>query len=170
MLKTVFLATALGAAAFHGASAAELHRGRCHMDVCSWYSIVSKEVVASDAAATLFKVTTKTWTSTHPRGAYDKKAPRVAGEDVSGYYKCSTTKPAYVESQDGKWTATFLDLRNPPGFEEAVAMEYFVVCHGFDADKPKSDFDVIGGKFGYRKLQEALAPVELNKPEDVLMH
>ena len=162
------LAAALGALALSAASAAEMHRARCHQDMCEWFSIESKELVASDARATVFKVTTKNWTSEHPNAAYNKKAPRVGGDAFTGYFKCSKSKPAYVESQDGKWTATFLDVRNPPGFAESVVMQYFVVCHGFDTDKSKSDFDVVGRKFGYRKISQAPAAIALSKPEEIL--
>lgn len=161
-------AAALAALASGAARAGELHRGSCRMDLCTWYSVESKDSVASKAGATLFKVTLKMSTSKHRGAAYDKKAPRVAGDDVSLYFACSKTKPAVVESADGKWTAAFLNLHNPPGFQELAVMEYFVACHGLDPDKTKASFDAVARKFGYRKMSDTPDAVELNKPEEIL--
>jgi hypothetical protein len=161
-------AAALAALVSGAARAEEVHRGSCRMDVCTWYSVEGKATVASNAGTTLFKVALKTWTSKHRGGAYDKKAPRVAGEDVSLYFACSKTKPAVVESADGKWTAAFLNLHNPPGFQELAVMEYFVVCHGFDVEHPSTRFDVAARKFGYRKTSDTPDTIELSKPEEIL--
>jgi hypothetical protein len=167
--KISFLfAAALAGVAFDAASAAEMHRGRCSMNICSWYSIEDKNVAASSPGSTLYKVTLKTWTSKHRGGAYDKKAPRVGGDDVSIYFKCSKTKPAVVESADGKWTAAFLNLYSPAGFQELAVMEYFVVCHEFDVERPATRFDVAARRFGYRKISDTPDTIELDKPEEIL--
>jgi hypothetical protein len=166
--KIFFPAAALAALVFDAAGAAELHRGRCSMDICSWYSVEGKDVAASNPQATLFKVALKTWTSKHRGGAYDKKARRVGEDVISIYYSCSKTKPALVESADGKWTATFLNLNSPPGFQESAVMQYFVVCHGFDAEKSRSGFDGVARRFGYRKVLDTPDAIELSKPEEIL--
>jgi hypothetical protein len=160
------LAATLPALMCDAAAAAELHRGRCHMDICTWYSVEDKEPAGSNAQASLFKVTLKMWTSKHRGGAYDKKAPLTSGETLTLHYKCSKTKPAAIESADGKWTAAFLNLANPAGFEELAVMEYFVVCHGFDLDKTR--FDAAARKFAYRKVSDTPNSIELDKPEDIL--
>jgi hypothetical protein len=164
--RTILIAVALMLAA--PSFAADLHRGHCHMDICTWYSVEQKEPAGSNAHATLFKVTLKTWTSTHKGGNYQKKAPLTGEETNTFYYNCSKAKPAIIESQGGKWTASFLDLANPAGFAELAVMEYFVVCHGFDVDKPNTRFDVAAHKFGYRKVSDTPDSIELNKPEDIL--
>jgi hypothetical protein len=166
--RFIFLAAALAAPGIDAACAAELHRGRCHMDECGWYSVEQKDAVASNADSTLFKVTFKTWTSTHRGAAYDKKAPRVGGDPFSNYYMCSKTKPAVVESVDGKWTATFLNLFVPPGYQETAVAQYFVVCHGFDVEASRSRFDVAARRFGYRRISDTPGDIVLSKPEEVL--
>jgi hypothetical protein len=166
--KIFFTAAAPAALVFDAASAGELHRGRCSMDICSWYSLEGKDVAASNPEATLFKVTLQTWTSKHRGGAYDKKAPRVGGDVVSVYYSCSKTKPALVEAADGKWTATFLNLNSPPGYQESAVMQYFIVCHGFDAEKSRSGFAAVARRLGYRKVLDTPDAVELSKPEQIL--
>ena len=138
------------------------------MDLCTWYSVESKDTVGSNAGATLFKVTLKMWSSKHRGAAYNKKAPRVPGDDVSLYFLCSKTRPAVVEAQDGKWSAAFLNLHDPPGFMEMAVMEYFVVCHGFDVEHPSTRFDVAARKFGYRKTSNTPDTIELSKPEEIL--
>ena len=168
LLNILVIAAALGSVASSAARAEDLHRGSCRMDVCTWYSVEAKDTAASNAGATLFKVALKTWTSKHRGGAYDKKAPRVAGEEISLYFACSKTKPAVVESADGKWTAAFLNLHDPPGFQELAVMEYFVVCHGFDPDKTKASFGAVARKFGYRKVSDTPDALELSKPEEIL--
>jgi hypothetical protein len=163
-----FLAAALVALVFDAARAAELHRGRCSMDICSWYSVEDKDAVASNAGSSLIKVTLKIWTSKHRGGSYDKKAPRAGGDVISIYFRCSKTKPAVVESADGKWTAAFLNLHEPAGYQELAVMEYFVVCHGFDVDASRSRFDAAARRFGYRKTSDTPDAIELNKPEEIL--
>jgi len=167
--RTIILAAgaALTASTF-AATAAELHRGRCHMDMCTWYSVEEKEPAGSNAQATLFKVTLKIWTSRHRGGNYDKKASRTGGEASTFYFNCSKAKPAIIESQDGKWMAAFLNLAEPAGFQELAVMEYFVVCHAFDVDKPSTRFGVAARKFGYRKIADAPDSIALSKPEDIL--
>lgn len=169
MPRILVFAAALAALVSDAASAEELHRGSCRMDLCTWYSVEAKDTVASNAGATLFKVALKMWTSKHRDGAYNKKAPRVAGDVVSLYFACSKTKPAIVESEDGKWTAAFLNLHSPPGFQELAVMEYFVVCHGFDVEHPSTRFDVAARKFGYRKISDTPDAIELSRPEEILL-
>ena len=169
-IHSVVLAAALTALGFNAASAAELHRAGCRMNVCSWYSIEDKDTVASNAASTLVKVTLKTWTSQHRNAAYDKKAPRVAGDTLSTYYVCSKTRPAVLEAADGKWTAAFLDLHNPPGFAQTAVAQYFVVCHGFDTEVPNTSFDVAARKFGYRRMSKTPENITLDRPEEILTH
>lgn len=169
-IRSIVLAAALAALGLDALSAAELHRAGCHMDVCSWYSIKDKETVASNAASTLVKVTLKTWTSSHRNAAYDKKAPRVAGDTLSTYYVCSKTRPAVLEAADGKWTAAFLDLYNPPGFAESAVTQYFVVCHGFDTEASNTRFDVAARKFGYRRISRTPDNIALDQPEEILTH
>jgi hypothetical protein len=167
-IRSIVLAAALSAVAFDASSAAALHRAGCRMDVCSWYSVEEKNAVGSNAGSTLFKVTLKTWTSQHRNAAYDKKAPRVAGDTLSAYYVCSKARPALLEAADGKWTAEFLDLYNPPGFAESAVTQYFVICHDFDTEASNTGFDVAARKFGYRRLSKAPDNITLDKPEEIL--
>jgi uncharacterized membrane protein len=167
-IRSIVLAAALSAVAFDASSAAALHRADCHMNVCNWYSIENQDTVAADAGSTLVKVTLRTWTSKHRNADYDRKAPRVAGETLSTYYVCSKTRPAVLEAADGKWTAAFLDLYNPPGFAQSAVMQYFVVCHGFDTEVSNTAFDVAARKFGYRRRSKAPETITLDKPEEIL--
>jgi hypothetical protein len=169
-LRSIFLAVALAAMGVDVLSAAELHRAGCHMDVCSWYSIEDKDTVASNAGSTLVRVTLKTWTSKHRNAAYDRKAPRVAGDTLSTYYLCSKAKPAVLDIAEGKWTAAFLDLYNPPGFAESAVTQYFVICHGFDTEASNTSFDVAARKFGYRRISKTPENITLDKPEEILTH
>jgi hypothetical protein len=166
--KTVFFLSATLAMGLDGASAGKLHRDSCHMDTCSWSSVEAKDAVGSNAQSSLFKITLKIWTSQHPHAAYDKKAPLSGGETLSVYYNCSKARPAYIEAADGKWTATTLNLYNPPGYQDSAVTQYFVVCHGFDIDASKSSSAAAARKFGYRRMSDTPEAIALSKPEDIL--
>jgi hypothetical protein len=72
-VKSELIIAGIGAAMLvakphHAAQAAELFIGRCHMEICSWFSIEEKELIGTSSDGALFKVVTKSWESDHPCG------------------------------------------------------------------------------------------------------
>lgn len=150
------------------AGAAELMKGRCHMDYCSWFSIESRDLVGSNARGALFKVELKGWTSHHPRGDYGRRSPRTGGETSTGYVFCSKKNPAAIWDEDaGHWSAATLNLASPSGAEENAVIQYFAVCHGIQSGQDaQSSFESLAARFGYGKIATDLK--ELKRPEDIL--
>jgi hypothetical protein len=157
------------AASLDAATAAELLRGRCHMDVCSWFSIEQRDLVASSPAGALFKMSVRTWTSTHPNGTYDKRTRRVGGEAGDEYVFCSKSRPAVVDPGDkpGTWIAAVLvPIGQPAGAAEAATARYFAACHGV-ALNSEADLDRYAQAFGYKADGEG-EQLDLKRPEDIL--
>src|SRR4051794_8618931 len=163
---SVALGCALVCCAPAPSQAAELFRGRCHMDQCTWFSVEGKDLVASDPRGALFKVTMKWWESHHPNGSYEKRAPRKGGEATVDYVFCSKSKPAVLyRSQGEKWTGTILSISAPSGASETATAHYLAVCHGA-AVKDERDLTRSASKFGYTRQDED--SFELGRPEDIL--
>ena len=113
--------------------AAEVTPGRCHMDMCSWFSIEEKDLVGTDRDGALFRVVTKSWQSQHPGGSYDRRTPRRGVGTATSYALCSKTHPALLDAGSaGRWVVNELDLGPesvPPGAARTATAVYFAVCH-----------------------------------------
>jgi hypothetical protein len=122
--------------------AAELHRGRCHMDYCTWFSIEERDLAGTNNAGALFRVVMKGWESHHPNGSYDRRR---------------------------RWDAAFLPLGMVYGYLETATRMYFAVCHGTsDGDIERAGgLTEIAMQFGY-PLSEETGELELRRPEEIL--
>ena len=89
------------------ATAGELFEGRCHMDVCSWYSVEEKDLVGTNAKGALFKVVIKGWTSQHPNGSYGEDPAHRRQSGVS-YVFCSKSEPLVITGAENRWSALVL--------------------------------------------------------------
>ncbi|GJD93147.1 hypothetical protein [Methylobacterium iners] len=151
--------------------AAELLRGRCYMDICSWFSIEERSIVGSNSQGALFKVSMRGWESRHPDGTYDRPAPRKGGQISTSYHFCSRPKPAVIVPTDrGGWQVDYLALNTPygpPGALENVTATYYAVCHGVAASNPAA-FVELGRRFGYLAMEEAPEGSPIARPEDIL--
>ena len=164
-----FGAAMLVATPRHAAQAAELFIGRCHMEICSWFSIEEKELLGTSSDGALFKVVTKWWESEHPGGEYEQRARRTGGEQTVSYFFCSKTRPALIWADDkGEWNASHLapgSPLGPSGAAESATRQYFVVCHAMSTDD-----DVIeeAKKFGYPPTEFPPDDRKLTRPEDFI--
>lgn len=134
-MRLAILAIALLPLATTTAASAELLRGRCHMDVCTWFSIEERGIVASNERGALFSARIRNWSSEHPGGSYDKPARRRDDGEGVGYFFCSRSFPA-VLVQDGGWTAYAIDPDLPSGAFWSAAENYLGVCHGVKPATP----------------------------------
>ena len=163
----VLLALALAILTAITARAAEVYRGRCAMDVCAWFLIQEKNIVASDKNGALFRVTVQRFTT---RRANDRPPPRKAWESSDGYVLCSKTRPAVLFQSDGEWLAHILAPGQPnayAGYNLTSHVQYFAVCHGVGL--PAIDEPMIA------KARALVYPasggseqIKLSKPEDIL--
>jgi hypothetical protein len=150
------------------ALAAELLQGRCHMNYCNWFSIESRDIVASGKSGALAKAEIKEWGSYHPDGDYKRHRPRTGGQLSASYFFCSKTKPAAIWEDAGKWQGAVLNVASPSGAEENITIQYFAVCHGVTSGNDADDaYDVLARRFGYSPIEGADLPV-LVRPEDIL--
>jgi hypothetical protein len=156
-------------------SAAELLQGRCHMDVCNWFSIEDRDIVKATPSGALTRVTIKWWTSHHPGGRYNRRTRRTGGEPQEGYVFCSKSKPAtmWFDKDRRNWVVHHL----APGYTSALYgmhvssyIEYFAVCHGVSVSETGLyDESVrLARKFGYEAKPPNEGQVEVKHPEDIL--
>ncbi len=157
------------------AHAAELIAGRCHMDYCSWFSIESRDISATNPQGALVKVESRWWQSHHPKG-YDKRAPRKGGELGVSYVFCSKTAPALIDRDDSsrKWLASSIAPGNPDDIAGANItgyIFYFAVCHGLTVTEAGlyDQTVTLGKKFGYSvKPSDEDTQRTIDAPTDIL--
>ncbi len=156
------------------ASAAEVIPGRCHMDVCAWFSVEEKDLVGTDRHGALFRVVTKAWQSTHPDGAYNRRSPRRGGGAATSYVLCSKQRPALLDAAPGgRWSVTELDLgpdSEPPGALETSTSLYFAVCHAVAAPDTGEALIGLARRFRYPAPSGAGQPLPetVDRPEAIL--
>jgi hypothetical protein len=152
--------------------AGELHRGRCHMEQCSWFSIEEKDLVGTSVHGALFKVRSRDWQSSHPNGSYDRQSRRSGGDESTNYVLCSKRKPAVIFPNSNEATSELIRLA--PGNLDAIAgateyvnMYYFAVCHGL-IPKNEQDIERLGKRFGYSISADVAEIQETGRPDDLL--
>ena len=153
------------------ASAAELHLGRCHMDYCSWFSIEETDLVASNASGALFKVVTRGWSSHHPGGSYERRAPRKGGQMSTQFIFCSKTTPALLFPNEGRWLAHILAPGSGEsvfGYNESSHKQYFAVCHRVSIGDVYSEMPGLAQRFGYPRTTRQSDQIELNDVRDIM--
>lgn len=109
-------------------------RARCHMDVCTWFSIEASSPVGKSHIGTLLQVTVKDWSSVHPDASYDRLTNRKLVAATDEYVFCSKTKPAVIYTAPDKpgWFAYRLSPDRPDkifGYNEALYARYWAACH-----------------------------------------
>lgn len=143
----------------------------CHMDECTWQQITALAVVSADNRGTLVKVDSRVGTSEHSPADGDNEYPasydpkiKISWEVQTTYMLCSKQHPAEISAAgDETWSASFLNLVNPIGAEDAAVNSYMLVCHNqvpgsWTADSVRNR--------GY--LDQDGDEVALTKPEDLL--
>ena len=167
MCLRFLLAFALANLAAVPARAAEVHRGRCAIDVCAWFLIQEKNIVASDKNGALFRVTLQRFTT---RRANDRPPPRKAWEVSEGYVLCSKTRPAVLFQSGGEWLAHILAPAQPSayaGYNLTSHVQYFAVCHGVGLPAIDEPMLAKARALGY-PAGGASEQIKLSKPEDIL--
>jgi hypothetical protein len=151
-------------------------RARCHMDVCSWFSIEAAEPSGNSPKGQLYKLTTKWWESEHKGGDYNRRAPRRGGEVATNFVFCSKQKPAVIDHDEDRtaWLATPLQPGNSQavfGASETAYAMYWAACHDAIVEDVYSEGDRLGRKLGYRfsgDVGDSEEQQVLASPEDVL--
>lgn len=110
-------------------------QARCHMDVCTWFSIEESAPAGASGAGTLLHVTIKDWSSSHPNGSYDRLTNRKYVATSDEYVLCSKTKPTVVYTMPDKpgWYAYRLQPDRSDkifGYNEGLYVRYWAACHG----------------------------------------
>lgn len=154
--------------------AAEVIPGRCHMDMCSWFSIEEKDLVGTDRNGALFRVVTKFWQSQHPGGSYDRRTPRRGGGTATSCALCSKTHPALLEAgTPGRWAVNELDLGPEsvlPGAAETATAVYFAVCHAVAVTNTGEELTRLARRFRYPapSADAVSLPETVDRPEAIL--
>lgn len=156
------------------ATAREAVIGRCHMDECSWFVVLSKDIVGSSDNGALFRITAAGGSSIHPNGAYNRKAP-IKWNDTPNttYVFCSKSLPALMyDVGTGEFTSVFFHIGPdsfPPGVLESAFSIYLYVCHGVSSLN-KSPVDSLIKKFNYSVSLQDIEAAEkaVRTPQDLL--
>ncbi|MGP9821820.1 hypothetical protein ACTZWW_17525 [Salinarimonas sp. NSM] len=144
------------------ASAAELLRGRCHMDYCSWFSIEEYNIVTAEGGEVLKRATLKSWESHHPGGSYDSPGRREGGDPFTTWFLCSKTRPSLVWPVEvgGFEQVELAPIADgtPAGATTYAYVLYFAGCHGLAlGDDPRlDDLDGLARQYGYRGGADAV--------------
>jgi hypothetical protein len=105
--------------------------GRCHMDVCWWFSIENAEMMGQSKDGELFAVTMKQWSASCPGLKCGRKSFDGGG---TSFVFCSRTHPTWIDRSEeykddpNKWTFTPLGPGSPDaasGVHEGVHRMYW---------------------------------------------
>lgn len=150
LLPALLLASAV-ATVPRPATAAAWQVGRCHMDVCSWFSVADRTTVETTASGRLVLAAVLGCTSQHKNGAYPKRyaCPKPVAALHAAF--CSTAAPSIAWKEDGKWQRTKLIVGDAGvfGFTLSALAHYLAICH--DLRWNGEPLGPIAAKLGYAK-------------------
>ena len=145
--------------------------GRCWMGSCSWFRIVSRQLVRETGSERLIRAALMFGVSESADGT--PETPRDAGirwDEGRGeiWFLCSASRPTviYRGEADG-WEATTLDFVNGPyGVSEAISSQYVAICHpGDDMYRPG-----FATRHNYRAITPEVETYALTSPEAIFDH
>jgi hypothetical protein len=148
--------------------------GRCHMNVCSWYSIETSNRVGMNSKGELYELSIKSWSASYPDGNYNRPARRSSdGPPQTSYVFCSKETPLWIDRSEGKWLASRLQPGNRKavfGASESAYALYWGACHHAIVRDVYAEGDRLGKKLGYHFSGEPdeREDVPLSSPSDVL--
>jgi hypothetical protein len=151
--------------------------GRCHMDVCWWFSIENSEHIGDSKKGELFKFSVKDWESNHPNCTYSIIRDRKLTGTTDVYAFCSRTNPAIVSHSDtNAWSASLVfPDRNDTifGVNEGVYRIYWAMCHGISLDDIYETGARLATQLGYHTNSPGDDAANMDRPvaqpEDVLL-
>ncbi|WP_298957129.1 hypothetical protein [uncultured Methylobacterium sp.] len=168
LLRATALALALsGPALAQDAGRADLIRGLCQKDGCDEFSVAGVEPVTRAADGTLNRTRVRTFHASHQG--------RTAGAEEAGYVFCSTTRPAILSEQGGRFTALMIAPAATADSRETVRRNanfvalYFAICHGAEAGRAAvRDLPGTARSLGYSVAAAQSRVVQLDRAEDIL--
>ena len=158
-MRAQLFATAVIAATYATeAASAPTRVWRCHMNTCSWFSVVSKETAGKGPAGTLVRVAAR-----FGEGPQEGK-PRVDQPLNISHVFCSRTVPGYLAKEGGTWNFTPIYPHQVFGVSVGIVTFYFRVCHDTNAGWGANE---IAAKLGY-KVAEDRSAFHLRDPRELL--
>lgn len=130
-------------------------RARCHMDVCTWFSIEASVPAGESRAGTLLRTTIKDWSSSHPDGNYATLTNRKYVATSDEYFLCSKSAPGviYKAPDQGDWRAyrVWPDHADKIfGYNEALYVRYWAACHAIAVADVYVGGTRLAASLGYR--------------------
>jgi hypothetical protein len=145
--------------------------GRCWMGSCTWFRIVSRQLVRETSGERLIRAALIPGVSESADGT--PETPRGAGirwDEASGeiWFLCSARRPTVIlQVEAGGWEATTLDfVGGPYGVTEAVSAKYVAACHPGD-DMYRRGF---AARHNYRPMMPQIDTYALASPEAIFDH
>ncbi|MEH3144161.1 MAG: hypothetical protein PGN34_02155 [Methylobacterium frigidaeris] len=146
---------------------ADLIRGLCQKDGCDEFSVARVETMTQAGDGTLKRTRVKTFHASHQG--------RTEGGEEAGYVFCSTTRPAILSEQGGRFTALMIapfaaqDSRETVRRNANFVALYFSICHGPEAGKSAvHDLRGTAQSLGYQVAAAQSQVVPLSRAEDIL--
>jgi len=161
-MRRVILSIPLVAGLVTSAGATGIVRGQCGKGACDEFEIVEKQVVRSGGDGTLIWARLRQWLTVEGQ-------LRSAPAQKTMHFFCSTSRPAFIVTEDGSTRATMLAPLSPWEYDKYLNwyVTYFEACHDAGNEVPSSR-EHLARNLRYQVLRiHSSQPLGLTRPESI---
>jgi hypothetical protein len=140
-------------------------QGNCHMGVCEWFRFDRATPVAHNDHEVLLRIEGQSWDETSPEDTdpdYKKRHPKEDVDNGPSYYRCSHTRPAFLEDHGPKgWRSVPLSPDSDAGNYTADLQAYLMyaaACEGLNHPIVDPEGSRLGYETGGEEARQPLVP------------